>query len=101
MSDGAVCVTASHLPKDRNGFKFYTPQGGFTRKSVLAMNRLASDFAQKWHDLESGMLPPTSGSEGVFCSEWVRLCFLLLHQYGHVCVCVLRVLRDSAVLLWS
>ena len=66
-------VTASHLPSDRNGFKLYTSQGGFTKDNILAMNQLASDFAQKWHDLEGGTLPPTSGGEGVFCSEWVRI----------------------------
>lgn len=74
-------VTASHLPSDRNGFKLYTAQGGFTKEKILAMNQLASDFAQKWHDLEGGTLPPTSGGEGVFCSEWVRI---LLQCYAWI-----------------
>jgi len=70
LCDGAVMVTASHLPSDRNGFKLFTPKGGFTKDQVQQMNRLAADFAQKWHDIE-GLLPPTSGGEGVFCSERV------------------------------
>lgn len=70
LCDGAVMVTASHLPSDRNGFKLFSPEGGFTKDKVQQMNRLAADFAQKWHDME-GLLPPTSGGEGVFCSEWV------------------------------
>lgn len=68
--DGAVMVTASHLPSDRNGFKLFTANGGFQKNDVRLMNGLAADFAQKWHDVE-GMMPPTSGGEGVFCSEWV------------------------------
>jgi phosphomannomutase len=71
LCDGAVMVTASHLPSDRNGFKLFTSQqGGFTKQSIQQMNQLAADFAQEWHDIQ-GMLPPTSGGEGVFCSEWV------------------------------
>lgn len=65
-------VTASHLPSDRNGFKLFTAKGGFTKENVRQMNRLAADFAQQWHDVE-GLMPPTSGGEGVFCSEWVSL----------------------------
>jgi len=71
MCDGAVMVTASHLPSDRNGLKMYTFRGGFTKSTVRAMNHLAANFARQWHDSENGMLPPTSGGEGVFCSEWV------------------------------
>ena len=63
-------VTASHLPADRNGFKMFTTKGGFTRARIAQMSQLATDFALKWHDKE-GMLPPTSGGEGVFVSEWV------------------------------
>jgi len=70
-------VTASHLPSDRNGFKLFTPQGGFTKGDVFRMNQLASNFAQQWHDEEGGVLPPTSGGDGVFCSEWVR--FHVIH----------------------
>jgi phosphomannomutase len=32
--DGAVMVTASHLPSDRNGFKFFTPAGGLDKKDI-------------------------------------------------------------------
>ena len=63
-------VTASHLPADRNGFKFFTPDGGFTNAQIQRLVTLASEHAQLWYDL--GILPPTSGQGGVFCSEWVN-----------------------------
>ena len=37
--DGSVMITASHLPFNRNGFKFFTPQGGLESadiKQILA-----------------------------------------------------------------
>jgi phosphomannomutase len=64
-------VTASHLPSDRNGFKLFSAtNGGFTKAKIQQIGQLAVDFCQQWHDRE-GMLPPTSGGEGVFCSKWV------------------------------
>ena len=32
--DGAVMITASHLPFNRNGFKFFTPDGGLESKDI-------------------------------------------------------------------
>ena len=32
--DGAVMVTASHLPYNRNGFKFFTSEGGLDKKDI-------------------------------------------------------------------
>jgi phosphomannomutase len=64
-------VTASHLPSDRNGFKFSTQQqGGFTKAQIQQLIQRAQDHAHIWFDL--GILPPTTGSNGVFCSEQVH-----------------------------
>ena len=30
----AIMITASHLPKNRNGFKFFTKEGGFEKKDI-------------------------------------------------------------------
>lgn len=68
--DGAVMVTASHLPVDRNGLKFFTNQGGFDKKDLVKLVEYAKEQAQHWHD--QGILPPTSGKDAVFCSEWVN-----------------------------
>jgi len=33
--DGAVMITASHLPSDKNGFKFFTAEGGLEKSDVI------------------------------------------------------------------
>ncbi len=35
--DGAVMITASHLPFNRNGFKFFTPDGGLEKGDIKAI----------------------------------------------------------------
>ncbi|MDE5942944.1 MAG: phosphomannomutase/phosphoglucomutase, partial [Clostridia bacterium] len=32
--DGSIMITASHLPYDRNGLKFFTPEGGLDGKDI-------------------------------------------------------------------
>lgn len=32
--DGAIMITASHLPFNRNGMKFFTPKGGLEKKDI-------------------------------------------------------------------
>ncbi len=39
--DGAVMLTASHLPSDRNGMKFFTPQGGLEAHEIADLLSLA------------------------------------------------------------
>ena len=39
--DGAVMITASHLPPERNGFKFFTRAGGLEKGDVSAILSLA------------------------------------------------------------
>lgn len=38
---GAVMITASHLPSDRNGLKFFTPQGGLEAADIADLIALA------------------------------------------------------------
>ena len=35
--DGSVMITASHLPFNRNGFKFFTAQGGLEKEDIKAI----------------------------------------------------------------
>jgi hypothetical protein len=72
MCDGAVMVTASHLPEDRNGFKFFTKNGGLTKNDIEILAERASICARQWHDI--GVVPPSSGKDGVYCSSWVSVC---------------------------
>ncbi len=55
MTDGcgAVMVTGSHIPDDRNGLKFYTPAGEITKAheaAILTALRDGTDPAQTAHD---------------------------------------------------
>jgi phosphomannomutase len=69
-ADAAVMVTASHLPGDRNGMKFYTAAAaGMTRADIAQLGMRAMAHAETWY--ATGNVPPTSGHDSVFCSEWV------------------------------
>lgn len=34
LYDGAVMITASHLPSHRNGFKFFSKAGGLNKQNI-------------------------------------------------------------------
>lgn len=71
--DAAVMVTASHLPRDRNGFKFFLGNADdcmFTKEMIHELGRRAQDCAADLFQ-NSCSLPPTSGDQAVMCSEWV------------------------------
>ncbi|MBR4726640.1 MAG: phosphomannomutase/phosphoglucomutase [Clostridia bacterium] len=40
--DGAIQITASHHPKDRNGLKFFTPRGGLEGSDIAALLEAAA-----------------------------------------------------------
>ena len=42
-------ITASHLPFNRNGFKFFTKDGGYEKKDITELLALATEE----HDAES------------------------------------------------
>ncbi|AFL51446.1 phosphomannomutase [Sinorhizobium fredii] len=46
MKSGAAClmVTGSHIPADRNGIKFYTPDGEIDKEDEAAITQLAADW---------------------------------------------------------
>mmetsp|Transcript_3245 Transcript_3245/g.5958 ORF Transcript_3245/g.5958 Transcript_3245/m.5958 type:complete len:535 (-) Transcript_3245:124-1728(-) len=67
--DAAVMVTASHLPEEKNGIKFFSKNGGLTNKNIDELIVLAREEVRHWYDL--GILPPSSGNTGVLCSEVV------------------------------
>lgn len=41
--DASIMVTASHLPYDRNGLKFFTPEGGLDGKDIDEILQIAAD----------------------------------------------------------
>ena len=42
--DGAVMITASHLPYDRNGFKLFTKEGELGREDITSIQKTASRY---------------------------------------------------------
>lgn len=40
--DGAIMITASHLPYNRNGFKFFTKEGGLNKKDITEILEAAA-----------------------------------------------------------
>ena len=42
--DGAIMITASHLPGNRNGFKFFTAEGGLDKEDIAEILRLANRY---------------------------------------------------------
>ena len=45
--DASIMITASHLPSDRNGLKFFTPEGGLSGEDIDEILHIAAegDFA--------------------------------------------------------
>ena len=63
-------ITASHLPEDRNGLKFFSrSNGGLTHKDIDILAESTCAVARSWYD--SGILPSTSGYGAVYCSDYV------------------------------
>ncbi len=46
-ADGAIMLTASHLPKDRNGMKFFTKEGGLSKADIKNLLELAQESSQE------------------------------------------------------
>jgi len=65
--DAAVMITASHLPKDRNGFKFFSKAAptGYSKLQIQALAGPAKQCASECRDI----LPPSSGPNAVMCSQ--------------------------------
>lgn len=49
-TDGAIMLTASHLPFNRNGMKFFTNDGGLEKNEITALLKNAATFDEKHGD---------------------------------------------------
>lgn len=54
--DGAIMITASHLPFNRNGFKFFTKEGGLEKKDITVILELAGSFTSLSYQGEVGAI---------------------------------------------
>ncbi|CAM9514366.1 unnamed protein product, partial [Ectocarpus sp. 12 AP-2014] len=59
MYDGAIMITASHLPSHRNGFKFFTKSGGLNNQDIAEIVALA---AGQYQDRNFEVAGPREGS---------------------------------------
>lgn len=66
LYDASVMITASHLPFNRNGFKFFTRQGGLEKQDIKAILTLAAS------DEHTG-LSASSVSGGSFMPEYAEI----------------------------
>lgn len=46
--NGAIMITASHLPFDKNGFKFFTQKGGLEKENVIEILNIAAAEENKF-----------------------------------------------------
>ena len=66
LYDASVMITASHLPFNRNGFKFFTQKGGLEKQDIKAILTLAAS------DAHTG-LPAASVSSGSFMPQYADI----------------------------
>lgn len=64
--DAAVMITASHLPFNRNGFKFFTAEGGLEKADIKEILALAAS------DGQTG-LPAGTVEQGEFMSVYAKI----------------------------
>ena len=62
--DGAIMITASHLPQDRNGFKYFSREGGLDKEDISAILKAAAQ-------LEPGTeFPPAAAEKAELMSTY-------------------------------
>jgi phosphomannomutase len=69
-ADAGVMLTASHLPFNRNGMKFFTREGGLDKKDITDILELASEQENSAGDYQSGSPVEGSVTEIDFVSEY-------------------------------
>ena len=64
--DASVMITASHLPFNRNGFKFFTKDGGLEKQDIAAILAFAAGE-------ETTGLAPASVAAGAFMDDYAAI----------------------------
>ncbi len=64
--DGTVMITASHLPFNRNGFKFFTAEGGLEKGDIKAILTYAA--GEETTGMEAGSL-----ADGAFMDTYAKI----------------------------
>lgn len=63
--DGAIMITASHLPFNRNGMKFFTKEGGLDKEDITYLLKTASELEQKTADTT----PEKVNTLSLYCAD--------------------------------
>ena len=71
MYDGSIMLTASHLPFNRNGLKFFTKDGGLEKADITAVLAIADE-------IEDGLRPAANGAAG----REVKVDFITIYAAG-------------------
>ena len=56
-ADGSIMLTASHLPSDRNGMKFFTKEGGLEKADITELLKMAAAETPKYKETEATARP--------------------------------------------
>lgn len=76
--DGAIMITASHLPFNRNGFKFFSREGGLNKENITEILKSAAESgvtADKLAKLNAGLKAEVTGKTeetdlmGLYCAH--------------------------------
>lgn len=73
-ADAAIMVTASHLPKDRNGFKFFTKEGGLEKADIKRILEIAASLEsddEKQDGFSKGVSSQKADLMSLYC-EFLR-----------------------------
>lgn len=57
-ADGAVMITASHLPRDKNGFKYFSAEGGLDQEDISSIIESASTLPDAGNEDPKGTCTP-------------------------------------------
>ncbi len=77
--DGAVMLTASHMPSDRNGMKFFVKEGGLDKKTLAGILKKAASMAEEAGGIDPAKLPGEAlpaekmDLEGFYCEHMKKL----------------------------
>ena len=99
---GSIMITASHLPMNRNGFKFFSKEGGLNKEDIshiisLAENPLSCDAAcpppcESADPLQA--IPEKCDLMALYCGHMRAIIGKSLPQYGHKPLEGLRIMVD-------
>ncbi|MHB1453820.1 MAG: phosphohexomutase domain-containing protein [Saccharofermentanales bacterium] len=94
--DGGVMITASHLPSNRNGMKFFTKDGGLEKRDITAILNIAQIIEQERAASESEDSDDSRAADEASSGAGTILPLDLISLYAADIVAKIRKEADSA-----